>query len=229
MPNNKFVASIALAVVLGAVGCGQSASSPESTTNPTDQSTSTATAKEAVPAPAAPKSKPVVVPAGTSVAVTVDEAVSSKTNGTGDRFAASLSEPIVVGNTVAIPKGAKVSGTVTDAKSAGRFKGNAELGLTLSSVTVSGKRYNLTTSTYSESSGSRGKRTALGTGLGAAAGAAIGAIAGGGKGAAIGAGAGAGAGVAGSALTGERDVEVAPETRIEFKLSQPVTVEVPMS
>jgi hypothetical protein len=67
------------------------------------------------------------------------------------------------------------------------------------------------------------------TGVGAAAGAVIGAIAGGGKGAAIGAGAGAGAGATGAALTGERDVELPAETKVNFELSQPLTIQVPVS
>ena len=80
---------------------------------------------------------------------------------------------------------------------------------------------------WSAKTGSRGKRTALGTGIGAAAGAAIGAIAGGGKGAAIGAGAGAGAGVTGTALTGQRDVDVPAESKITFELSEPLRIPAP--
>jgi hypothetical protein len=103
------------------------------------------------------------------------------------------------------------------------------LSLTLDSVRVGGQNYNLQTSTFTEATGSRGKRTAVTTGIGAAAGAVIGAVAGGGKGAAIGAGAGAGAGATGAALTGERDVELPAETKINFELSQPVTIQVPVS
>ena len=52
----------------------------------------------------------------------------------------------------------------------------------------------------------------------------IGAIAGGGKGAAIGAGAGAGAGTAGAAFTGNRDITIAPETKLSFKLKEPLEI-----
>jgi hypothetical protein len=70
----------------------------------------------------------------------------------------------------------------------------------------------------------RGKRTAIGAGGGGAAGAIIGAIAGGGKGAAIGAAAGAGAGTAGAVFTGKRDITLPAETKLNFKLAQPLAI-----
>ena len=75
--------------------------------------------------------KPIVVEAGNKIVVTADETVSSKTNNSGDHFDASLAEPVIVGDRVVIPKGAKATGTVIDAKSAGKFKGNAAITLTL--------------------------------------------------------------------------------------------------
>ena len=84
--------------------------------------------------------KPIVVQSGTEIVVTADESVSSKTNTAGDTCDASLAEPVVVGDKVVIPKGAKANGTVVSAKSAGKFKGNAELIVALDSVTVKGKK-----------------------------------------------------------------------------------------
>jgi len=172
-------------------------------------------------------SDPVVLNSGTVIAVTVDQPLSSKTATPGDHFDASVVAPVVVEGRQVIPAGAKASGTVTAAKSAGRFAGNAELAVVLDSVTVSGETYEIDTAPFVRASKGRGKRTAIGAGLGAAAGAAIGAIAGGGKGAAIGAGAGAGAGTAGTALTGQRDVAIAAETKLGFRLTQPVKIQVP--
>jgi len=168
--------------------------------------------------------KPIVIRAGTSMEVTVDQAVSSKDNNSGDHFDASLAEPVVVGDKVVIPKGARARGTVTDAKSAGRFKGNAAISVTLSSVTIHGNVYKVRSSEVTEAGKGRGKRTAEGAGGGAVVGALVGALAGGGKGAAIGAGAGAGAGTAGTALTGARDITIPPETRLRFKLVEPLEV-----
>jgi hypothetical protein len=172
-----------------------------------------------VPAP-----KPIVVEPGTAIVVTADQSVSSKTSNSGDHFDASVAEPVMVGNRVAIPKGAKVTGTVIDAKSAGRFRGNAAISVELSSVTVRGREYRLKTSEITEAGKGRGKRTAETTGGGAAVGAIIGAIAGHGKGAAIGAAAGAGAGAAGGALTGERDITIKPETKLTFKLKDALEI-----
>jgi hypothetical protein len=168
--------------------------------------------------------KPIVVAAGTEMVVTADQSVSSKDSNSGDHFDASLAEPVVVGDKVVIPKGAKARGTVTDAKSAGRFKGNAAITVTLSSIRVNGEEYKLRTLEVTESGKGRGKRTAEGAGGGAVVGALIGALAGGGKGAAIGAGAGAGAGTAGTALTGNRDITIGAETRLRFKLREPLEV-----
>jgi hypothetical protein len=209
---------ICVIALLASYGCRSS--QPNSDTGAAANSTSPG-AQQA----AAPKQEeappPIVIPAGTTISVTVDQSVSSKDGEPGQRVQASLAEPIIV---EVIRRGAKIAGTVTDAKSAGRFKGNAELGITLSSVEVGGRSYTIHTSTFSEASKGRGKRTAIGTGVGAGAGALIGALAGGGKGAAIGAGAGGGAGLAGTALTGSRDITVAAETKLDFKLTRALEI-----
>jgi outer membrane lipoprotein SlyB len=173
-----------------------------------------------------PAPQPVVISAGTAIEVTVDQSVDSKDNNSGDHFDASLAEPVVIGDKVIIPRGTKATGTVTDAKSAGRFKGNAAISVTLSSVTLHGKVYKVRTSVVTEAGKGRGKRTAVGAGGGAVVGALVGALAGGGKGAAIGAGAGAGAGTAGTALTGSRDITIKPETRLRFRLKAPLEVSI---
>jgi hypothetical protein len=165
-----------------------------------------------------------VVAAGTTLTVTVDQDVSTKANKSGDRFEASLAEPITLNGNEVIPKGAKIRGTVTQADSAGHLKGGAILSLTLDSIAVHGQSYSVSTSTYTQQGKARGKRTVIGAGGGAAAGAIIGAIAGGGKGAAIGAAAGGGAGTAGAAYTGDRDLSVPAETRLHFKLSKSLSI-----
>jgi hypothetical protein len=174
----------------------------------------------------APKEQepPIVIPAGTTLSVTVDQSVSSKDSQPEQHVATSLAEPIIIDGRGVIRRGAKVTGKVTNAKSAGRFKGNAELDITLTSVEVEGHSYMIHTSTFSETTKGRGKRTAEGAAIGAGAGALIEALAGGGKGAAIGAGAGGGAGVAGTALTGNRDVTIAAETKIDFKLTKALEI-----
>jgi outer membrane lipoprotein SlyB len=218
---------------LSLVGCRGSATSPDSAaTSNGDAATTSGPNAAGTNAQKAPESslaniiapKPIVVGAGKEIVVTADQPVSSKTSNPGDSFEASIAEPVVVGEKVVIPKGAKATGTVTEAKSAGKFKGNAAITLTLSSVTVHGEEYRLKTTQVTESGKSRGKRTAVGAGGGAAVGAIIGALAGGGKGAAIGAGAGAGAGTAGAVFTGDKDITIRPETKLTFELKEPLEV-----
>ena len=210
---------ICVIALLASYGCGSSQSG--SSAGAGANSANPAAEQAAAPKQEAP---PIVIPAGTNISVTIDQSVSSKDSEPGLRVAASLAEPVVVDGQDVIRRGAKVSGTVINAKSAGRFKGNAELGITLSSIEVDGRKYTIHTSTFSEASKGRGKRTAVGAGIGAGAGAIIGALAGGGKGAAIGAGAGGGAGVAGAAMTGDRDITIAPETKLEFKLTKALEI-----
>jgi hypothetical protein len=168
----------------------------------------------------------VVIPAGKVLTVTLDQTVNSKTASNGDVFAASLAEPVTIDGNVVLPAGTKVSGTIVQAQSAGKFNGHALLQLTLDSIRLNGTRYSIQTSEFEEVGKGRGKRTGIGAGGGAAFGAIIGALAGGGKGAAIGAVAGGGAGAAGAGFTGKRDIVLPAETRLHFKLAQPLSIAV---
>jgi hypothetical protein len=170
---------------------------------------------------------PVVVHSGTAISVAVDQTLSSKTNNPGDHFDASLASSVIVNGARVIPAGARVVGIVTDAKSAGKFKGNAAITVTLDSIRINGERYPIKTTSITEAGKGRGKRTGIGAGGGAVVGGIIGAIAGGGKGAAIGAGAGAGAGAVGAGFTGDRDIEIDAETKLRFTLRQ--SIEVPQN
>jgi uncharacterized protein YcfJ len=78
------------------------------------------------------------------------------------------------------------------------------------------------TATVSRSEKGKGKRSAVMIGGGAGLGALIGGLTGGGKGAAIGAAAGAGAGTAGTAFTGNKNIELPAESTISFSLTQPL-------
>jgi hypothetical protein len=203
-------------------GCRSSQNSGSSGTAADGTTSSSSSAAQPAPKQEAP---PIVIPAGTTFSVTIDQSVSSKDSQPDLRVAASLADPIIVDGRGVIRRGAKVTAKVIDAKSAGRFKGSAELGITLISVDVDGHSYPLHTTNFSETSKGRGTRTAEGAAIGAGAGALIGALAGHGKGAAIGAGAGGGAGVAGAAMTGNRDITIAAETKVDFKLTRPVDVQ----
>jgi hypothetical protein len=181
-------------------------------------------AAAAAPAPAAPPPQPIVVPAGTGLVVTVDQALSSKTSQAGQTFLATVARPVTVEGATAIPKGSSVTGTVITAKEKGKIKGEGELSLALTNITVRGKNYSIQTGTLDSTVKGKGKRTAATTGGGAAGGALIGGIAGGGKGAGIGALVGAGAGLVGGALTGNKQIEIPAETALTFTLSSSLTL-----
>ena len=100
----------------------------------------------------APPPQPIVIPAGTVLTVTIDQSISTKTNSSGDHFAASLAVPVTVNGEQVIPTGARASGTVTTAQSAGHLKGSATLALTLDSVNLNGQSYPLQTSSFEEAS-----------------------------------------------------------------------------
>jgi BON domain len=183
--------------------------------------------KPVVKKAAPPPPRVVTVPAGTSVRIQMIDSVNSKQNQVGQTFAASLDAPIVVDETVVVPKGADVAVALTRAKASGKMKGSSELELQLTGIRAHGKSYPLASSSYQAVGDSRGKQTAKRVGIGAAVGTAIGAIAGGGKGAAIGAGVGAGAGAAAQLLTHGKEVQVPSETKLDFQLAEPVSITLP--
>jgi hypothetical protein len=150
--------------------------------------------------------------------------IDTKTANAGDTFTGTLAHPVAVHGEVAIPAGARVVGTVVNSKSPGKFKGEGTLSVALTSITVNGVPMNIQTSTYTVTVKGKGKRSAAMTGGGAGGGALIGGLAGGGKGALIGGLVGAGAGAAGSAFTGNKDLQIPAESAVTFKLSTPITV-----
>jgi len=201
------------------------AQQPANAPAPSAGATSTAPVAQAPPPP--PQPKQVTIPAGTSLRVQTIDAISSDTGQPGQTYQASLAAPIVVGDSVVVPKGANVFLQVTGAKQAGKIKGSSELTVALDHLVYNGQSYPLSSSAVTQAGESRGKQTAKRAGLGAAIGAGIGAIAGGGKGAAIGAGIGGGGAMAYQAFTKGKSVKIAPETLLDFTLAQAVTITVP--
>jgi len=211
----------------GAAGLDdQTTVEPEST--PAPEATSQAMAP--VPSPSLvekPTPQPIVVPAGTVLTVRTGQALSSKTSQAGQTFLATLAQPVSVAGKTALPVGSTVNGTVVTAKEKGKIKGEGELSLALTSISVGGHTYPLKTGVWSSTVKGKGKRTAATTAGGAAGGALIGGLAGGGKGAGIGALVGAGAGFAGGALTGNKQIEIPVESALSFTLAASLTLPPP--
>ncbi len=222
--NRRFTtASLsALCLLLASAGCQKNADQQQTAATDANSSSPTpdsgASPSKSAVREAPPRPRPIVVPAETVVSVVLDEPVGSKISTPGQTFTATVREPVEVDGRVAIPKGARATGIVKDAKPAGRFKGGASLELTLASIEVNGTNYDVRTTAPTETSKGKGKRTAAMVGGGAGGGALIGGLAGGGKGAIIGGLIGAAAGTGGAGLTGNRDITLPAETPITFKL-----------
>ena len=175
----------------------------------------------------APRTAMASLPQGTILTVRMIHSLSSDTSRPGDRFAASLDEPIYSGGIVAVPAGATVEGRVISAQQAGRVSGISELSVQLDRLQLpSGGAVSLATEVVSRQGETTRTQDATKVGVGTAIGAAIGAISGGRKGAGIGAATGAGAGTAGVLLTRGKPVILSPETSLSFSLAAPVQFEV---
>ncbi len=168
----------------------------------------------------------VTLPAGTTISVRLDHALSTDQNESGDDFEATVYSPVVADGVTVIPAGAAARGQIVEARESGRLKGVARLRVTLDEVEVDDSWVDINTTASSRQAGNHKKRNAILIGGGAGTGALIGAIAGGGTGAAIGAGIGAGAGTAAAAYTGKKDIRLPAETLLTFRLTEPVTVNV---
>ena len=161
--------------------------------------------------------KKVTIPAGASLLVKLDTAVSSSDK-PGTKFSGVLQGDLTGDGVAAIKAGSAVYGVVTEAKNAKRVRGKAAVTFALDQVRIDGQLVPIVTQPIEDIAASSTKKTAKG----AAKGAAIGAIADGGDGAAKGAAIGAGA----SALKKGESAGSAASALVEFKLSAPLTVTV---
>src|SRR5262249_59781753 len=104
--------------------------------------------------------RPVVAPAGTALVVTTDQALSSKTSQAGSTFLATLEQPVTINGKTAMPKGSSATGTVITAKAKGKIKGEGQLAIALTSITVNGRNYAIQTATLDSTLKLKGKLTA---------------------------------------------------------------------
>lgn len=128
------------------------------------------------PAPQ-PRRVTVTAPVGANVAVTLNETLSTRTNGPGDGFTATLQEAVLSADgQVVIPAGATVRGRVTQVQKSGRVGETAVMNLAFESVSFDGETYPLQASVV-RANPERESRESTGEQVGkVAAGAAAGAI-----------------------------------------------------
>lgn len=167
----------------------------------------------------------VKIPAGTTLAIRINQHISVKTSHVGDPFDGEIAEP-VMGNDgrMIVPRGTAVGGVVAAAHKRGHFKGASVLQLQLTSMSLNGQRYPLETSSVTRTKKGKGKRSAAMIGGGTGLGMLIGGVATGGTGLLIGGLAGAGAGTAAAGLTGNGDIDIPAESLVRFKLAEGLSI-----
>ncbi len=179
----------------------------------------------AVPQPP-PAPVSVSIPAGTTLAIRIDQRISVKTSRTGDTFTGEIVDPVLASdNNVLIPKGAQVGGVVDASHRRGHFKGRSLLELRLTSLTLNGTQYALTTRDLARSKKGKGRRSTAMIAGGSGVGMLIGGVASGGVGLVVGGLVGGGAGTAAAGLTGNRDIDIPAESIVHFKLADDLVVQ----
>lgn len=167
------------------------------------------------------------VPAGTELAVRVNERIDVKHAVAGEHFTGEIVEPVMSNGAVLIPRGTPVRGRIDEAHRRGHFKGRSVLELRLVSMTLNGYQYGLDTHDTIRSKKGKGKRSAGFIGGLTGAGMLIGGIASGGVGLAIGGASGAGAGTLLAGTTGNRDIVIPAESIVHFRLADQLVVQNP--
>jgi hypothetical protein len=169
-----------------------------------------------------------MLPSGTELTVRTAEAIDSSTAVVDQTFSAIVERDILgESERVIIPAGSHAVLVVRQISSGGAT-GSPDIVLDMQSMTVSGRRYLVSTADVKKDSGTgigKNRRTAETVGGGAALGTIIGAIAGGAKGAAIGVLVGAAGGAGVEVLNKGKDVRVPAETLLSFRLDKPVSLQ----
>jgi hypothetical protein len=178
------------------------------------------------PPPPPPAPVNVTIPAGTALTIRIDQRISAKGSHAGDRFTGEVVNPVLGSDGGAlVPKGSPVGGVVAVAHKRGHFKGSSLLELRLTSLTLNGMQYPLTTRDVAERKKGKGKRTAGMIGGGAGLGMLVGGIATGGVGLVVGGLVGGGAGTAAAGMTGNRDLNIPAESIVHFTLAEDLVVQ----
>lgn len=186
-----------------------------------------APAAKPAPKPAASASAPartvVTVPSGTAINVRLTQAIDVDTSAAGQTFKAAVDDPVMIGGSIVIPRGASAVLQAAKVQQSGKMKGSDAISLKINSIAFGGTSYDVAAAYVETKSAGEGKKTARKIGGGAGLGAIVGGIAGGGEGAAIGAVVG---GVTGAIVSssGESHLKLPAETRLQFQLTAAVNI-----
>jgi hypothetical protein len=168
-----------------------------------------------------------VVSADSVIGLQVDTPLTSERAKVEDPVEARVTRDVKVGDSVAIPAGSRMLGTVTLVERGGKVKERARLGLRFHTVVLGdGTRVAVRTDTIYREGASPSGKSAAKIGGAAVGGAILGAILGGGKGAVLGGSVGAAGGTA-AVMAGDRNAATLPAgTTVTVRVQEPVTVTV---
>lgn len=184
----------------------------------------------AADAPQRPEWREVTIPSGTILKVNLNTAVASDSSRVEDPVRGTLRSPVTIGGLTALPAGTAISGQVTDAARSARVKGRARIAFRFNRIDPPGPDDSMTirTGTIARIAPGTKKRDAAKIGGGAVGGAIIGGIVGGGDGAAKGAAIGGAGGTGVVLATRGKEVRMAAGTPLSVRLTQAITVRVPL-
>ena len=173
------------------------------------------------------------IEAGSSLSVTLDQELNTKTSQVGDVFTATVSAPVIVGNRVAVPAGATVTGQVTAVQASGGSGEDAILKVAFSSITVDGEMFPVSMSVAAANPTKKNRDGTAETvgkiGIGAAAGAILGRVIGGNStGTVVGGAIGAAAGTAIVLGSADSDAVLAQGSAMTLTVDEDLTVRRPV-
>ena len=224
-------------LVAAILGSAVIASSQESTGPQTSAPAPVSPAQRAQPTESGKK---ISVPAGTRLAVILENGISTRSARPGDSLYFHTAFPVTQNNRVVIPVGSYIKGSLLESKRPGRIKGKGEFRLRLESLILpNGYTVDLLAAPRSADTGGRettdseGKVTGpggKGKDVGTVAettvtGAGIGAIAGGGKGAGIGAGIGGLVGLGAILLTRGPEAQIPRGSTLDIVLERDLALD----
>jgi len=186
---------------------------------------------EAPPVEEGPRTMEITAQPGAELQIELRQELSTRTNGPGDRFTASVVTPLVDGSRVVVPTGAVVRGEVTAVQKSGGQGESAIIKVAFLDVTFNGETWPMSATVVEATPETEGRYStgdkAARIGAGAAAGAILGRIIGGNaKGTVIGAAVGAAAGTAITLATEDVDAVLPQGSTMRLRLDEPLTVTV---
>ena len=116
------------------------------------------------------------IPTGTVLRVSFDETLSSASSQPGDRFTATVAEPVRLNGRIVIQVGSTIAGRVADVQLSKRFGGRAQMNLEFSSLTRSANAAIPISASFHGQAESQTKKDTVTIGGAAAGGAVVGRV-----------------------------------------------------